>query len=316
MSDAANRPEPDIAWKLRSRQFAGTSVGTDATAIGQGVLPPLLNTFSAENATELHICPRSAQNFGEIARNINEIRSKDSAKLSSMITSRSLGILHLERGLPPGGQSPAPLPGSILNPATFDFPVVVETVAGAWVENVVRGDPALEPAYVAAARRLADRGAVAISSTCGFSIRHQGAVAASVGVPVAMSSLLLLPALLRQLPPCAKIAVLTYDSTCLGENLLGVDDPAERARIVVGGIEGGKYWHDELKRPPPPTDAAAIEKDVAACVARLRVAHPKIAVLLFECAGFPVVAPAIRRIAKLPVYDITNLCRMTMAAAV
>ncbi|WP_027546702.1 hypothetical protein [Bradyrhizobium sp. WSM2254] len=227
---------------------------------------------------------------------------------------RSLGILHLERGLPPGATPPTPAPGSILSSATFDFPIISETVAGAWVENVVRGDPALEPAFIAAARRLVERGAVAISSTCGFSIRHQPAVATSVSVPVIMSSLLLLPALLRQLPPRAKIAVLTYDSTCCSEDLLGIEDRAERARIVIGGIEGGKFWHDELKRPAPPLDVAAIETDVAACIARLRSAHPEIATILFECAAFPIVAPAIRRIAKLPVYSITDLCRMTMAS--
>ncbi|WP_309143232.1 hypothetical protein [Bradyrhizobium cajani] len=178
----------------------------------------------------------------------------------------------------------------------------------------MRGDPALEPAYIAAAQRLVERGAVAISSTCGFSIRHQRAVAASVNVPVVMSSLLLLPALLRQSAPQAKIAVLTYDSAHCGEDLLGIDDPGQRARIVIGGIEGGKFWHDELKRPAPPTDVAAIQADVAACVARLRSAHPDIATILFECAAFPAVAPAIRRVVKLPVYDITDLCRMTMAS--
>lgn len=226
----------------------------------------------------------------------------------------SLGILHLERGLAPGATPPPPSPGSLLNPATFNFPVITETVPGAWVENVVRGDPTLEPAYVAAARKLVERGAIAISSTCGFTIRYQAAVATSVNVPVAMSSLLLLPVLLRQLPRQAKIAVLTYDSTHLGEDLLGLDDPAERTRIVIGGIEGGKYWHDELKRPPPPTDVAAVETDVAACIARLRAVHPEIAAVLFECAGFPVVAPTIRRIAKLPVYDITTLCRTMLAS--
>lgn len=202
----------------------------------------------------------------------------------------------------------------MLNPATFDFPAIVETVAGAWVENVVRGDPALEPAFIAAARRLVERGAVAISSTCGFSIRHQAAVAASVNVPVVMSSLLLLPALLRQLPRRGKIAVLTYDSAHCSDDLLGIDDPGERARIVIGGIEGGKFWHDELKRPAPPTDVAAIENDVAACIARLRAEHPDIVAILFECAAFPAVAPAIRRIVNLPVYDITDVCRMTMAS--
>lgn len=227
---------------------------------------------------------------------------------------RSLGILQLERGLPPGATPPDPAPGSILNPATFDFPTISETVAGAWVENVVRGDPALEPAFVAAARRLVERGAAAVTSTCGFSIRHQPAVAASVNVPVIMSSLLLLPALLRQLPQRAKIAVLTYDSTCCSDDLLGIDDRSERARVVIGGIEGGKFWHDELKRPAPPLDVAAIEADVANCIARLRSKHPEIATILFECAAFPIIAPAIRRIAKLPVYSITDLCRLAMAS--
>ncbi|WFU31386.1 hypothetical protein QA635_33335 [Bradyrhizobium brasilense] len=123
-----------------------------------------------------------------------------------------------------------------------------------------------------------------------------------------------MPVLLRQLPKLAKIAVLTYDSTHLGEDLLGVDDPAERSRIVIGGLEGSKFWYDELKRPTPPTDISVLEADVAACVERLRVAHPEIAALLFECTVFPMVAPAIRDITKLPVYDIIGLARMMLAS--
>lgn len=227
---------------------------------------------------------------------------------------RSLGVLLLERGLPPGAPPPPAVSGSMRDSAMLNFPIISEIVPGAWVENVVRGDPTLEPAYVAAARRLVERGAVAISSDCGFSIRHQEAVAASVNVPVAMSSLLLLPTLLRQLPKSAKIAVATYDSTHCSEDLLGVNDETERARIVIGGIEGGKYWHDGLKRPLPPADVAAVEADVTACVARLRAAHQGIAAILFECTAFPLVAPAIRRTTNLPVYDITTLCRLTVAS--
>lgn len=226
---------------------------------------------------------------------------------------RSLGILDNERGLPPGVK-PSPVRGSMLHPGTFDFPVIVETVAGGWVENVVRGDPALEPAFIQAARGLVERGAVAISSVCGFSIRHQQAVSAAVNVPVVTSSLLLLPMLLRQLPPKSKIAVLTYDSNHCGEDVIGINDPSDRARVVVGGIEGGKYWHDGLKVPLPPTDVAAVEADVSARIATLRKEHPEIATILFECAAFPTVAAPIRAMAKLPLYDITDLCRITMAS--
>lgn len=56
--------------------------------------------------------------------------------------------------------------------------------------------------------------------------------------------------LLNQWPAPAKIAVLTFDSKNLGEELLGIDNPAERTRVVIGGIEGGELWRNELKRPP------------------------------------------------------------------
>ncbi|WP_247480231.1 hypothetical protein [Bradyrhizobium sp. 144] len=63
-----------------------------------------------------------------------------------------------------------------------------------------------------------------------------------------MPSLPLMPPLLRQVPAPAKIAVLTYDSSRCDEDLLGVDDLDTRTRIVIGGIEGGKFWHDELRQ--------------------------------------------------------------------
>lgn len=229
-------------------------------------------------------------------------------------TSHSLGVLRTERGLAPGSPEWMLPPGYLANPATFEFPVICETVEGAWVERVFRGDPALEPALIAAAKRLVERGAAAISASCGFFVRYQAAVAASVDVPVATSSLLLLPALLRQLPSHAKIAVLTADSTCLSDELLGIDAPAERSRVVIGGVEGGAMWQNELKRPPPPTELSDIEADVVACVSRVQSAHPDIAALLFECTVFPCITPTIRRMTGLPVYDVTTLCRGTMAS--
>lgn len=239
----------------------------------------------------------------------------------------SLGVLTLEGG-PPDGTTPWPS-GCMLNPATFGFPVIWETVTGAWAESVIRGDRALESPCIEAARRLVERGANAITADCGFFIRHQEAVAAAVNVPVAMSSLLLIPTLLRQLPLAAKLAIVTADSTYCDKDLLGLKDPADRERVVIGGGIGSSTLHRfELMCPSCPTEVAEIktdiaakaeiaacvadiETDVTACIARLRAAHPDIAAILFECTVFPIVAPAIRRVTKLPIYDITNLCRLT-----
>nr|WP_314876406.1 hypothetical protein [uncultured Pseudomonas sp.] len=226
----------------------------------------------------------------------------------------SLGILHLERGSSADNNDGALLPGSLLNPETFDFPVIFETVEGAWVENVVKGDPSLELAYVRAAQRLVERGARVISSICGFSIRHQTAVASAVNVPVVMSSLLLLPSLLAQLPVNGKIAVLTYDSRHCTDDLLGIDDISIRDRIIVGGIEGGKFWHDEMKRPPPPIDVASIETDVLACISKIRSDNTDVSCILLECAAFPLIAAAVRRQNDIPVYDIVSLCKLALIA--
>ncbi|SFQ36526.1 hypothetical protein SAMN05216330_1341 [Bradyrhizobium sp. Ghvi] len=229
-------------------------------------------------------------------------------------SSQFLGILLLDRALPSDATPPTPPIGSMRNPATFEFPTIAETVIGAYGDDVIRGKPELETAYIAAARRLVERGAIAISSNCGFTIRYQAAVAASVKVPVVLSSLLLVPTLLRQMAAAAKLAVLAFDSTHCGEEFLGLSDPAARARVVIGGIEGGKLWHNEMRRTPLATSLADIQQEVAGCVAQLRAVHPEIGAILFECTVFPLVAPVIRQITGLPVYDITTLCRMTFSS--
>jgi hypothetical protein len=188
-------------------------------------------------------------------------------------------------------------------------------VEGAFAEVVIRGEVSLEGACVSAARRLARRGASVIAADCGFLIRHQAAIAAAVDVPVITSSLLLIPTLLRQIGPTKKLAVLTADSRHLGEDLLGVKNAHERERVVIGGIEGGVYVRNALARPFVRTDVEKIEQEVAGQIDRLRGQHPEIAMLLFECTGFPVVTKTLRRKTGLPIYDITDLCKLTLAVA-
>ncbi|WP_354142239.1 hypothetical protein [Bradyrhizobium sp. RT11b] len=175
----------------------------------------------------------------------------------------------------------------------------------------------MEKPYIEAARRLVERGASVISSNCGFSVRHQAAVAAAANVPVVMSSLLFVPSILLQLPAAAKIAILTYDSTHCGDDIfeiLGIDGATREARFVVGGIEGSEFWRNSLEKPVVRTSLGSIQEDVAACAERLRAASPEIKCVLLECAEFPVAASVIRERTALPVYDLVGLCKTTMAA--
>jgi hypothetical protein len=223
---------------------------------------------------------------------------------------QTLGILDLERG---SDIWPAPPDGAMDNPSTWLFPTIRETVRGAWVENVVRGDPAMQMAFLEAASRLAERGAAAVTTTCGFTRRYQEALARHLRVPVATSSLLLLPSLL-EIHPHGKIAVLTYDSRYLDNTLLALDDAADRSRVVIGGVDDGVYWKNEIAKPPRPTDPAQLESDVWHCFQKLQEQHRDMRAILFECCGFPPTAMRVRERSGLPVYDIVTLCRSIMQA--
>lgn len=152
-----------------------------------------------------------------------------------------------------------------------------------------------------------------IGADCGFFIRHQAAVAAAMNVPVVLSGLLLVPTLLRELPRAAKLAVITADSTHCGKDLLGVDDPADRRGWLSVASKAESCcetnWCGRQFRP-----MALISRKRSACIARLRAAHPEIAAILFECTAFPLVTPKIHRSTGLPVYDITDLYRLTLAS--
>lgn len=81
--------------------------------------------------------------------------------------------------------------GDIGNPHSLPYPVLIEEVAGASAEKVTSlDDDSLLAPFIAAGRRLVDRGADAITTTCGFLVLYQQELAVALSVPVATSSLL------------------------------------------------------------------------------------------------------------------------------
>lgn len=222
-------------------------------------------------------------------------------------TGKPIGILCLWNGHP---DSP--------RPHTFDGrSVIYEQVRGAWWQALMDDEPGLYPAYAEAARRLADRGAVAISSACGYTVRYQEAVAAAVKVPVATGSLLLAPTVIRHLPPKAKLGVVVAHEKYVGTDLLGtVRDPEERARVAVDGISGSMLVESELKRPTgmAPIPDSDTERHLTGAVQRLLAAQPHVGAFIFECTEFPKFAPKLRQMTGLPIYDHITSWRIMLEA--
>ena len=134
----------------------------------------------------------------------------------------AIGILMLETRFPRR-------PGDIGNPASFDFPVLYGTVAGADPETAVRGDARrLLPNFIAAGRDLVAQGAAGLTTSCGFLAPFQNALADGCGVAVAASSLMQIPLVQRLLPDGRRAGVLTADAEALGRG--------DRARNAPAGL--------------------------------------------------------------------------------
>lgn len=100
----------------------------------------------------------------------------------------------------------------------------------------------------------------------------------------------------------------------LSQLMIYLDSVIERARIVIGGIEGGKMLENEYMCPPQRTDIADIDNDVAACVIpapRRRSGNHCATVHLH---WIPADNAGNRRVAGMPIYDITTICRVTPEA--
>ncbi len=210
----------------------------------------------------------------------------------SQVMKAFLGVLMLDTRFPrPTGDAG--------NPASFSMPVRFVRVQGATPQRVVRqGDAALLQAFIAAARELANQGARAITTSCGFLIAHQVALQTAVNVPVWTSSLL-------KLPELARPGVVTVDA----ESLRPAHLRAAGATVStpVEGLASGCSFQRTLLEDLPTLDAAQAEHEVVAAAQRLVQRHPELDSLVLECTNMPPYAAALARATGLPVHHLLTL---------
>ncbi len=196
--------------------------------------------------------------------------------------------------------------GDIGNPESYSEPPLFEVVRGATVGKVVPATAApLIDDFVAAGERLIARGADAITTGCGFLVLNQTELAARLSVPVATSSLLLIPSLMRLLPPGRRLGVLTFSARDLTPaHFAAAGAPAD---TPVEGVAQGGVFQRAIYEQPCEDSVGAREAEVVAAARRLIERHPDIGAILFECTNFPPHRAAVAAATGLPVYDIFTL---------
>ena len=208
-------------------------------------------------------------------------------------------------------------PGDIGNAHSFPFPVRYEVLEGIPAAHLIKQEePAAVAALINAAKRLERSGARVILTSCGLFLRYQERLAAAVQVPVATSSVLLLPFLSALMSPGRKVGVLTADARSLSPVLTrtGWNDP-ERVRIA--GMEECPVFRRAILEPAPPfeLDRLALQEEVIRVVEQLVKREPKVGALLVECTNLSPYSRALREAMELPVFDVIDLARLLHGAA-
>ncbi|MBS3918975.1 MAG: aspartate/glutamate racemase family protein [Deltaproteobacteria bacterium] len=197
--------------------------------------------------------------------------------------------------------------GDIGNPKTFPFPVLYEKVDGALPSRVVRErDASLLIPFIEAAKTLERRGAMAITTSCGFLAVWQKEMASAVEVPLFTSSLIQIPWAYGLMGRRGRIGVLTADKNSLTiDHLKGVG--AEEIPSVIRGMKPDSEFHRIYVRNIPDLNYQKIEKEVIAEASALVEDHPDISAVVLECTNMAVFRKALRESTKIPVFDILTL---------
>ena len=162
---------------------------------------------------------------------IQTIRARPDRRAYGM----GLGILMLD-DVYPG------FPGDVRNASAYPFPIQFEIVEGVDINRLVVEEdksPCLAP-ILQAAKKLERMGCRAIAAECGYFAYFQREVAASVSVPVFMSSLLQMPLAQQLIGPQQVVGILMADQTYLTDRHLESVGIRLGTNYVVGGAMEGR----------------------------------------------------------------------------
>jgi Asp/Glu/hydantoin racemase len=203
------------------------------------------------------------------------------------------------------------VPGAVSHPDSFGQPTVLHTVEGATAAAITAvQDTAdtLEARYSQAAAALAERGAGALTTNCGFTLPFQGVLQQRTGLPVVSSALLLLP-VLRDVYG-SDVGVLTYDSDVL-ITLLERSWDEHVLDTPHADVRGCAAWQALSGEPGTALDTTAMRAELVATAETFAQRHG-LRALLLECTGFAPFADAMRTHLDIPVFDHVTIVRFLL----
>jgi len=220
----------------------------------------------------------------------------------------SVGILILDAAYPC-------IPGNVGNATSFDFPVRYEKVVGASIDRLLnQQDASLAAPFIDAAQNLQRAGVRAITGACGFMALFQREVAASVDIPVFLSSLLQVPFI--QSITGKSVGIITANAACLTDKHFQNTGIPQDCPIAIAGMESQPEFSSAILEEKGTLDTEKIQNEVIGVARQLARNHPDVGAILFECSDLPPYAAAVQAAVNLPVFDFITMINYVHASLV
>jgi hypothetical protein len=214
----------------------------------------------------------------------------------------TIGIAIMDR------KFPRPV-GDLGNALSFPYPVIYETVMGVNnmpARSIAETHEFFQPLYESC-MRLVDKGATAITTTCGYAALLQSRLSAALPVVFAASALVLIPSVLATLGGNRKIAVLAARGKSLTAEHLRNTGVAEQhlSRIEIIDLQEAPSFRAAVLDAPGelPLDLAAASEEIAGLCKSAAERDPLISGFVGECSNMGTYSSAIQAATALPVWD-------------
>lgn len=227
-----------------------------------------------------------------------------------------MGMLTWEEGKNSLAQLEA-IPGNIVHPETFRYPIKFIRVQGANYRTVVeQSNEAVLTEMIKVAREMESAGVKAITTSCGFNAIFQKELANAVAVPVISSSLMQVPMVYNMLKQGQQIGIITADKKYLTRAHLEAAGIASSIPVCIAGMEDTEEFSKARTDPEARVDPGKFIQEIGDVAKKLATENQNLGAIVLECTDLPPAAAAIRKIVGLPVFDIVTLMNMVYESVV
>lgn len=201
------------------------------------------------------------------------------------------------------------VPGNVNNAYSYDFPVILRTVPSITQERVFAGDPTIAKDIIEMAEFMVQKeGIRALSSGCGFFGNFQKEVSEALDIPVAMSSLIMVPWIETLIKSTQKIGVLTANGAAITPALLEQTGVTHPERLIIKDLRHEPEFSCIMEYRGH-FDNKIVEQEVVNKALEILEEDADIGAILLECTDMPPYAQAVQAATQLPVFDFITMIK-------